>query len=131
MEKICGIEHIVDCMRLYPGYVVIDCNHSIPFTNVSVMERMMLRGSTLPVAVKTLRADVSTSQHSQFELEMQLLAALNHPNIVGVVGVCMSHPLWLVLERMAADLKSHLREHGETLKHSPDIRHVLTRVRDG
>jgi hypothetical protein len=72
---------------------------------------------TVSVAVKQLSGDgVPEVEQKQFEYEARLLTALQHPNIVEVVGVQFKRtPRLLVLELMDCDLRSYLIAHAGEL----------------
>ena len=69
------------------------------------------KGSRIDVAVKSLKAsNVPDAEQRQFLYEARLLVAIQHPNVVRVLGVVFaSQPNMIVVELMAGDLKSHLR----------------------
>ena len=62
------------------------------------------------MAVKTQRSDASAEEQSKFLLEAQLMAALRHEHIVGLIGaVTRGSPVMLVLELMDRTLLEHVR----------------------
>lgn len=63
------------------------------------------------VAVKTLREEADEEMRANFEKEACLLAELDHPNIIALLGVCATEkPFCLLLEFMAlGDLRQYLR----------------------
>lgn len=65
------------------------------------------------VAVKTLRAGASESTRTDFRHEVKVLAKINDPNIVRVVGACLDEePIFVVVEYMEfGDLNQFLQEH--------------------
>ena len=68
-------------------------------------------GTRIDAAVKQMHAPVPDMELRQFVYEAKLLAALQHPHIVAVLGVCVDRqPHFIVLELMAGgDLKSFLK----------------------
>ena len=63
------------------------------------------------VAVKTLKEEADEETRANFEKEAILLAELDHPNIIALLGVCaLEKPFCLLLEFMAlGDLRQYLR----------------------
>ncbi|EFX80185.1 putative Neurospecific receptor kinase protein [Daphnia pulex] len=63
------------------------------------------------VAVKTLKEEADDEMCANFEKEACLLAELDHPNIIGLLGVCaVGKPMCLLLEFMElGDLRQYLR----------------------
>ena len=48
------------------------------------------------------------------QIELQIMARLNHPNIVRVFGGCLTPPnLFVVAELMVGDLSSHIHKREE------------------
>ena len=72
----------------------------------------LVKGEPLTiVAVKTLKEEADDEMCSNFEKEASLLAELDHPNIIRLLGVCaVDKPMCLLLEFMAGgDLREYLR----------------------
>jgi hypothetical protein len=96
----------------------------------AIFERPEGRQET--VAVKTLLDQgVSTHEEQQFEYEAKLLSALNHRNIVRVIGVCFAtEPHLIVLEFMSGgDLKGFLEKHSaELADDEPQLRKACRQV---
>ncbi|XP_043217741.1 inactive tyrosine-protein kinase transmembrane receptor ROR1-like [Amphibalanus amphitrite] len=97
-------------------------------------------GAPLPVAVKTLKEDVSARTERDFEREGRLLAELCHPNIVRLLGVVQrATPRCLVFERMSGgDLHALLvarSPRGDGVAGPPlteqHLLHIATQVADG
>ncbi len=63
------------------------------------------------MAVKTLKEEADDEMCANFEKEACLLAELDHPNIIGLLGVCaVGKPMCLLLEFMElGDLRQYLR----------------------
>lgn len=63
------------------------------------------------VAVKTLKEEADDEMCANFEKEACLLAELDHPNIISLLGVCaVGKPMCLLLEFMElGDLRQYLR----------------------
>ena len=62
----------------------------------------------------------------QFDFESRLLCALQHNNIVTVLGVCTkTQPHMLILELMKDDLRSYLVKEAEYLCDAPETGRVL------
>jgi hypothetical protein len=77
----------------------------------------------IEVAVKmVLENGVPEDEVRQFEYEARLLAAMQHRNIVSVVGVCFQQtPHMLLLEIMSGgDLRSYLKKHKVELQDATD-----------
>ncbi len=74
--------------------------------------------STVDVAVKVLKDDVTPDMQAKFLLEARILAALNHAHIVRVLAVCFdSTPHMIVVEFMSGgDLQSYLQKHCDEQK---------------
>lgn len=65
------------------------------------------------VAVKMLRPCSSDSTREEFRREVQVLAKINDPNIVRVLGASLeAEPIFVVVEYMiSGDLNQYLQEH--------------------
>ncbi|TRY87313.1 hypothetical protein DNTS_023140 [Danionella cerebrum] len=68
------------------------------------------KGRSLLVAVKILRADASKNARNDFLKEVKILSRLKDPNIIRLLGVCVSSdPLCMVTEYMeSGDLNQYL-----------------------
>ena len=78
-------------------------------------ELVMPQGAVLPIAIKTLKEDATNKTKGDFQREADLMADLQHPNIVCLLGVCFrEEPMSMLFEFMSeGDLHEFL------LKHSP------------
>ncbi|XP_076066528.1 discoidin domain-containing receptor 2-like isoform X2 [Oratosquilla oratoria] len=97
------------------------------FGEVHLGEVLEETGEKRMVAIKTLRLEASHSVRCDFQREVQILARLQDPNIVQVVGVCSrEEPLCMVVEYMEhGDLNQFLQAHvAETA--SPRNTHAKT-----
>lgn len=74
-----------------------------------------MENEVIPIAIKTLKEDANSQFKIDFKHEAELMADLQHPNIVALLGVCFdSHPMCLLFEFMSqGDL------HRVLLNHSP------------
>ena len=80
-------------------------------------------GERFDVAIKRMLASgVPEMEQKQFEYEAKLLAALKHPNIVTVLGLCFKkQPNFIVLELMpGGDMRSYLKDHELQLVSEPE-----------
>ncbi|XP_074593104.1 tyrosine-protein kinase transmembrane receptor Ror-like isoform X2 [Brevipalpus obovatus] len=87
-------------------------------------ELMMSVGSAVvPIAAKTLKVDANYKTKQDFVREAELMAELQHPNIVCLVGVCFKEdPMCMLFEYMSqGDLKEYLTQH------SPQAELAMTR----
>lgn len=86
---------------------------------------MSLNSAVVPVAVKTLKEDANQKTKQDYIREAELMAELQHPNIVCLIGVCFKEePMSMLFEYMSeGDLHEYL------ITHSP--RTDITLTRDG
>jgi tRNA A-37 threonylcarbamoyl transferase component Bud32 len=72
------------------------------------------------VAVKELHSGAGLEEEARFLIECRLMAKLQHPNLVRLVGMCIdTTPFMLVLEHMAGgDLHSQLLHYRKVTSHS-------------
>ncbi|XP_015275798.1 PREDICTED: non-receptor tyrosine-protein kinase TNK1 [Gekko japonicus] len=69
-------------------------------------------GTTIPVAVKSLRSDISSDPGALIDFlnEVNAMCCLNHPNLLRLHGVVLTQPLKMVTELAAlGSLYDHLR----------------------
>lgn len=69
--------------------------------------------SVIPIAIKTLKEDANNSFKLDFRHEAELMADLQHPNIVALLGVCLEgQPMCMLFEFMSnGDLHRFLLNH--------------------
>ncbi|KAI1882888.1 hypothetical protein AGOR_G00239540 [Albula goreensis] len=91
------------------------------------------------VAVKMLREDANKSARNDFLKEIKIMSRLKDPNIVRLLGVCMSSdPLCMITEYMEnGDLNQFLSRHGPdeqgstpTVSYS-NLHHMATQIASG
>lgn len=79
-------------------------------------ELLMTNGGPLvvPIAIKTLKENSSMKTKQDFRREADLMAELQHPNIVCLLGVCFGEePMCMLFEYMRkGDLHEYLVQHG-------------------
>lgn len=56
---------------------------------------------TLMVAIKTLKENATPKTVSEFKREVELMSELHHPNIICLMGVCLTNRLCMLFEYMA------------------------------
>lgn len=112
-------------------------------------ELLMNNGGPMvvPIAIKTLKENSSPKTKTDFRREADLMAELQHPNIVGLIGVCFQEePMCMLFEYMRkGDLHEYLVTHspnptsmvpettidpGEVLEIS-DCLHIATQIAAG
>ena len=79
---------------------------------------LLQAGTTVDVAIKTLKDAGGHEESSKFLVEARILSALSHPNIVTLLAVCAeASPLLMVIELMpGGDLLKLLRSSGEDME---------------
>ncbi|XP_072757201.1 proto-oncogene tyrosine-protein kinase ROS-like isoform X2 [Anoplolepis gracilipes] len=66
---------------------------------------------TMPVAIKMLRSNASSSQITEFLREAKLMGHFHHRHLLRLLGICIDGDSpWLILELMEVDLLKYLRE---------------------
>nr|XP_054764621.1 tyrosine-protein kinase SYK-like [Lytechinus pictus] len=75
----------------------------------------MVNGQLIPVAVKTLKPNLlQDHQESEIMKEAELMAVLDHPHIVRMIGICHAAEMMLVLELAElGPLHRYLKRHKE------------------
>ncbi|XP_041475386.1 tyrosine-protein kinase ZAP-70-like isoform X3 [Lytechinus variegatus] len=75
----------------------------------------MVNGQLIPVAVKTLKPNLlQDHQESEIMKEAELMAVLDHPHIVRMIGICHAAEMMLVLELAElGPLHRYLKRHRE------------------
>ncbi|XP_030851826.1 tyrosine-protein kinase SYK isoform X2 [Strongylocentrotus purpuratus] len=75
----------------------------------------MANGQLIPVAVKTLKADFGIpNSEPEIVREAELMAGLDHPHIVRMIGICHAAEMMLVLELAElGPLHKYLKKHQE------------------
>jgi len=71
-----------------------------------------MHGKPVPVAVKTLKTEDIPNQQSEIEHEAKIMAKLDHPNIVRMIGVAQGAEMMLVMElAREGPLNKYLKKH--------------------
>lgn len=69
-------------------------------------------GDRMMVAIKTLKENANSKTVGEFKREVELMSELRHPNIISLLGVCMSKRLCMLFEFMSCgDLHEYLIGH--------------------
>lgn len=69
-------------------------------------------GNRIMVAIKTLKDNANSKTVGEFKREVELMAELRHPNIISLLGVCMTNKLCMLFEFMSCgDLHEYLIAH--------------------
>lgn len=71
-------------------------------------------GEKMLVAIKTLKENANSKTVGEFKREVELMSELRHPNIISLLGVCMTNRLCMLFEFM-----SHGDLHEYLIAHSP------------
>ena len=94
----------------------------------------------IQVAVKMLKSNANASTKSQFEKEYRFMSRLNHPNVVRLLGICVTDTPFIMMEYMEnGDLNQFLQgysaivngnspEYGEITKSA--LIHISTQIAD-
>ena len=94
----------------------------------------------IQVAVKMLKSNVNSSTKNQFEKEYRFMSRLNHPNVVRLLGICVTDMPFIMMEYMEnGDLNQFLQgysaivsgdspRYGEITK--PALIHISTQIAD-
>lgn len=56
--------------------------------------------SKIPVAIKVLRNDTTTNNSKEFLSEAYIMASVDHPNLLKLLGVCMASQMMLITQLM-------------------------------
>uniref|UniRef100_A0A4W4EQW4 Discoidin domain-containing receptor 2 n=1 Tax=Electrophorus electricus TaxID=8005 RepID=A0A4W4EQW4_ELEEL len=85
---------------------------------------------TVLVAVKMLRADANKNARNDFLKEIKIMSRLKDPNIIRLLGVCMSSdPLCMITEYMEnGDLNQFLSRHEYFVNSGADLRSVYSNL---
>ncbi|KAI1280319.1 Tyrosine-protein kinase transmembrane receptor Ror [Halotydeus destructor] len=107
-------------------------------------ELVMPQGAILPIAIKTLKEDATSKTKGDFQREADLMADLQHPNIVCLLGVCFREdPMSMLFEFMSeGDLHEYLQGHSPRTDIAPtmmnrkildiqDFLHISTQIAAG
>ncbi|KAJ0171489.1 hypothetical protein K1T71_013039 [Dendrolimus kikuchii] len=72
---------------------------------------------TLPVAVKTCKMDADLDTAEKFLEEAYIMQQFSHPHIIGLVGVCSSPPIWIVMELATlGEMRAYLQQNAHRLE---------------
>ncbi|XP_063897660.1 focal adhesion kinase 1 isoform X14 [Helicoverpa armigera] len=76
----------------------------------------------LPVAVKTCKMDADLDTAEKFLEEAYIMQQFSHPHIIGLVGVCSSPPIWIVMELATlGEMRAYLQQNAHRYCISTDI----------
>ncbi|XP_062530307.1 focal adhesion kinase 1 isoform X7 [Bombyx mori] len=71
----------------------------------------------LPVAVKTCKMDADLDTAEKFLEEAYIMQQFSHPHIIGLVGVCSSSPIWIVMELATlGEMRAYLQQNAHRLE---------------
>ena len=71
---------------------------------------------SVPVAVKMLKDGADESAKEQFEKEYRFMFRLNHPNVIRLLGICMTETSFIMMEYMEnGDLNQVLQDQYHTI----------------
>ncbi|XP_060807094.1 focal adhesion kinase 1 isoform X3 [Amyelois transitella] len=71
----------------------------------------------LPVAVKTCKMDADLDTAEKFLEEAYIMQQFSHPHIIGLVGVCSSPPIWIVMELATlGEMRAYLQQNARRLE---------------
>ena len=73
------------------------------FGDIYIGEVLIPNGVVIPVAIRTLRLNSNSVNIHNFKSEANLLASLQHPNIVCLIGVCFSEIFMAMLFEYACE----------------------------
>ncbi|XP_075985709.1 protein tyrosine kinase 2 Fak isoform X2 [Anticarsia gemmatalis] len=73
--------------------------------------------AVLPVAVKTCKMDADLDTAEKFLEEAYIMQQFSHPHIIGLVGVCSSPPIWIVMELATlGEMRAYLQQNAHRLE---------------
>ncbi|KAJ8710779.1 hypothetical protein PYW08_009294 [Mythimna loreyi] len=73
--------------------------------------------SVIPVAVKTCKMDADLDTAEKFLEEAYIMQQFSHPHIIGLVGVCSSPPIWIVMELATlGEMRAYLQQNAHRLE---------------
>ncbi|XP_052744986.1 focal adhesion kinase 1 isoform X2 [Bicyclus anynana] len=71
----------------------------------------------LPVAVKTCKLDADLDTAEKFLEEAYIMQQFSHPHIIGLVGVCSTPPIWIVMELATlGEMRAYLQQNSHRLE---------------
>ncbi|CAK1543432.1 unnamed protein product [Leptosia nina] len=71
----------------------------------------------LPVAVKTCKMDADLDTAEKFLEEAYIMQQFSHPHIIGLVGVCSTPPIWIVMELATlGEMRAYLQQNAHRLE---------------
>ena len=77
----------------------------------------------VPVAVKMLKTNASGSSKVQFEKEYRFMFRLNHPNVIRLLGICLTETPFIMMEYMdKRDLNKVLKQYHGIVDHNVNPR---------
>ena len=78
---------------------------------------------SVPVAVKMLKTNASESSKVQFEKEYRFMFRLNHPNVIRLLGICLTETPFIMMEYMdKGDLNKVLKQYHGIVGHNVNPR---------
>ncbi|XP_013149306.1 PREDICTED: focal adhesion kinase 1-like [Papilio polytes] len=83
------------------------------------LQRQQGRGAdhVLHVAVKTCKMDADLDTAEKFLEEAYIMQQFSHPHIIGLVGVCSSPPIWIVMELATlGEMRAYLQQNAHRLE---------------
>ncbi|KAJ8710098.1 hypothetical protein PYW07_009464 [Mythimna separata] len=94
----------------------------VSMSNHPSLRRQMAAGAArgeavLPVAVKTCKMDADLDTAEKFLEEAYIMQQFSHPHIIGLVGVCSSPPIWIVMELATlGEMRAYLQQNAHRLE---------------
>ncbi|PSN57364.1 hypothetical protein C0J52_02892 [Blattella germanica] len=77
---------------------------------------------SIPVAVKTCKADADLATAEKFLEEAYIMQQFDHPHIIKLIGVCSESPIWIVMElARLGEMRAYLQSN----KHRLDLATLL------
>ncbi|XP_077283384.1 protein tyrosine kinase 2 Fak isoform X2 [Arctopsyche grandis] len=71
----------------------------------------------LPVAVKTCKIEADLITAEKFLQEAYIMKQFSHPHIIGLVGVCSTPPIWIVMELATlGEMRAYLQQNSHRLE---------------
>ena len=102
------------------GLVVLAHTVGLSLKQLKLSESNTDPGVSIVVAVKRLKPDADATTREAFEKEIKFMARLNHENVVRLVGVCLSHNAFIMMQYMEnGDLNQFLRSKSLSLTKMP------------
>ncbi|XP_026728221.1 focal adhesion kinase 1 isoform X2 [Trichoplusia ni] len=88
-------------------------------------QQLAAGGGALPVAVKTCKMDADLDTAEKFLEEAYIMQQFSHPHIIGLVGVCSSPPIWIVMELATlGEMRAYLQQNAHRLATSTLVLYI-------